>query len=49
MNHKSMILHGNSMTETRLQVLRGSGGRNAFVILEGKIKGRKSNVRPNVG
>jgi len=26
--------------------LRGSGGRNALVILEGKIKGRKAKGRP---
>jgi len=27
-------------------ILRGSGGRNALVILEGKIKGRKAKGRP---
>jgi len=38
------------MTETRLgpsalHVLRGNGGRNALVILEGKIKGKKAKGR----
>jgi len=38
------------MTETRLfyaeHALRGNGGRNALVILEGKIKGKKAKGRP---
>ena len=29
-----------------LDTLRGSGGRNALVILEGKIKGKKAQGRP---
>jgi len=27
---------------------RGSGGRNALVILEGKIKGKKQKSRPKI-
>ena len=42
---RTTILRGNSMTETRL-VLRGSGGRNALVILEGKIKDKKAKGSP---
>jgi len=29
-----------------LDVLRGSSGRNAFVILEGKIMGKRAKGRP---
>ena len=48
---RTTILQGNSTTETRLcsyagHILRGRGGRNALVILEGKIKGKKAKGRP---
>jgi len=29
-------------------ILRGSGGRNALVIVEGKIKGKKTKGRPKI-
>ena len=51
-NHRkrNTIPQGNSTTETRLcwTLLRGSGGRNASVMLEGKNKGKKANVRPKI-
>jgi len=48
---RTMILPGNNTTETRLCwtcYKRGSSGRNASVILEGKIKGKKAKGRPRL-